>query len=196
MIETARELQKNIFTNYAKAFDCVDHNKLWNILKEMWVLNHFNCLLRNLYVDQEATEPDMEPHVTSPVYYYCARCIFHIITSLRILWSSFYHLRWSLWLNLLHSHRFPWPPRHYWIYFPNCLLLPPTKIPFHLQPPLRLWSCLLILTFCRRSMTFPLCIYLLMKLIFLKRQWHPTPVLLPGKSHGLGSLVGCSPWGR
>ena len=152
-----------------KPFDCVDHNKLWNILKEMWVLNHFNCLLRNLYVGQEATELDMKPHVTSPVYYYCTRCIFHIITSLRILWSTFYHLRWSLWLNLLHSYRFPRLPRlphHYWIYFPNCLLLPPTKIPFYLQPPLRLWSCRLILTFHRHSMTFPLCIYLLMKLVF------------------------------
>ena len=61
MIEAAREFQKNIsFTDYAKAFDCVDHNKLWNILKEMWVLNHFTCLLRNLSVGQEATEPDME----------------------------------------------------------------------------------------------------------------------------------------
>ena len=54
----ARELQKNIyfcFTDYAKAFDCVDHNKLWNILKEMGIPDPLTCLLRNLYADQEAS---------------------------------------------------------------------------------------------------------------------------------------------
>ena len=53
-----REFQKNIhfcFINYAKAFDCVDHNKLWKILKEMGILDHLTCLLRNLYAAQEAT---------------------------------------------------------------------------------------------------------------------------------------------
>ena len=53
-----REFQKNInfcFIDYAKAFDCVDHNKLWKILKEMGIPDHLTCLLRNLYVDQEAT---------------------------------------------------------------------------------------------------------------------------------------------
>ena len=56
--QKARELQKNIyfcFVDYAKAFDCVDHNKLWKILKEMGILDHLTCLLRNLYVGQEAT---------------------------------------------------------------------------------------------------------------------------------------------
>ena len=54
----AREFQKNIyfcFINYAKAFDCVDHNKLWRILQEMGILDHLTCLLRNLYAGQEAT---------------------------------------------------------------------------------------------------------------------------------------------
>ena len=54
----AREFQKNIyfcFIDYAKAFDCVDHNKLWKILKEMEIPEHLNCLLRNLYAGQEAT---------------------------------------------------------------------------------------------------------------------------------------------
>ena len=54
----AREFQKNIyfcFDEYAKAFDCVDHNKLWRILKEMGIPDHLTCLLRNLYADQEAT---------------------------------------------------------------------------------------------------------------------------------------------
>ena len=57
-MEKARELQKNIyfcFIDYAKAFDCVDHNKLWKILKEMGIPDHLTCLLRNLYAGQEAT---------------------------------------------------------------------------------------------------------------------------------------------
>ena len=58
IMEKAREFQKNIyfcFIDYAKAFDCVDHNKLWKILKEMGIPNHLICLLRNLYAGQEAT---------------------------------------------------------------------------------------------------------------------------------------------
>ena len=56
IIEKAREFQRNIcFTVCAKAFDCVDHNKLWKILKEMGIPDHFICLLRNLYAGQEAT---------------------------------------------------------------------------------------------------------------------------------------------
>ena len=57
IIEKAREFQKNIyfcFINYVKAFDCVDHNKLWKILKEMGIPDHLTCLLRNLYEGQEA----------------------------------------------------------------------------------------------------------------------------------------------
>ena len=56
--EKAREFQKTIyfcFIDYAKAFDCVDHNKLWKILKEMGMPDHLTYLLRNLYADQEAT---------------------------------------------------------------------------------------------------------------------------------------------
>ena len=58
IIEKARELQKNIyvcFTDHAKAFDCVNHNKLWTILKETGIPDHLTCLLRNLYAGQEAT---------------------------------------------------------------------------------------------------------------------------------------------
>ena len=58
IMEKAREFQKNIdvcFIYYAKAFDCVDHNKLWKILKEMGIPDHPTCLLRNLYAGQEAT---------------------------------------------------------------------------------------------------------------------------------------------
>ena len=54
----AREFQKNIYfcsIDYARAFDCVDHNKLWKILEEMGIPDHLTCLLRNLYAGQEAT---------------------------------------------------------------------------------------------------------------------------------------------
>ena len=57
-VETAREFQKHIyfcFIDYAKAFDCVDHNKLWKILKETGIPDHQTCLLRNLYAGQKAT---------------------------------------------------------------------------------------------------------------------------------------------
>ena len=58
LMEKAREFQKNIyfcFIDYAKAFDCVDHNKLWKILREMGIPDHLTFLLRNLYAGQEAT---------------------------------------------------------------------------------------------------------------------------------------------
>ena len=58
IIEKATEFQKNIyfcFIDYAKAFDCVDHNKLWKILQEMGITGHLTSLLRNLYAGQEAT---------------------------------------------------------------------------------------------------------------------------------------------
>ena len=58
IIKKGRKFQKNIyfcFIDYAKAFDCVDHNKLWKILKDMGIPDHLTCLLRNLYADEEAT---------------------------------------------------------------------------------------------------------------------------------------------
>ena len=63
IFERAREFQKNIyfcFIDYAKAFDCMNHNKLWKILKEIGIPDHLTCLLRNLYAGQEATELDMK----------------------------------------------------------------------------------------------------------------------------------------
>ena len=70
IIKKAREFQKNIFfcfIDYAKAFDCVDHNKLWKILQEMGIPDHLNCLLRNLHADQEEQqlEMDMEQQIGS-----------------------------------------------------------------------------------------------------------------------------------
>ena len=58
IMEKGREFQNNIyfcFIDYAKVFDCVDHNKLWKILQEMGIPDHLTCLLRNLYAGQEAT---------------------------------------------------------------------------------------------------------------------------------------------
>ena len=69
MIKKAREFQKNnyfCFIDYTKAFDCVDHNKLQKILKEISVSGHLTCFLRNLYASQEATlERDMEQWFSS-----------------------------------------------------------------------------------------------------------------------------------
>ena len=68
IMEKAREFQKSIyfcFIDYAKAFDYVDHNKLWKILKEMGIPDHLTCLLRNLYAGQEVTELDMEQQTGS-----------------------------------------------------------------------------------------------------------------------------------
>ena len=84
VMEKAREFQKNIhfcFINYAKAFDSVDHNKLWKILQEMRIPDHLSCLLRNLYaVRKQQLEQDMEQQTGSKsgkeyvkaVYCYCA----------------------------------------------------------------------------------------------------------------------------
>ena len=69
IIEKAREFQKNIyfcFIDYAKAFDCMDHNKLWKILIEMRIPNHLTCLLRNLYAARKQQfELDMEQETGS-----------------------------------------------------------------------------------------------------------------------------------
>ena len=74
IIEKARELQENIyfcFIDYAKAFDCVDHNKLWKILKEMGIPGHLTCLFRNLYAGQEdPLEKGMATH-SSILQYSC-----------------------------------------------------------------------------------------------------------------------------
>ena len=71
-MEKAREFQKNIyfcFIDYAKAFDCVDPNKLWKILKEMGIPDHLTCLLRNLCAGQEATV--RTGHGTTDWFQYC-----------------------------------------------------------------------------------------------------------------------------
>jgi len=79
----ARECQKNIyfcFIDYAKAFDCVDHNKLWKILKEMGIPNHLTCLLRKLYSSQEAKELNAEFQIGKEVCqgYTLSACLFNL----------------------------------------------------------------------------------------------------------------------
>ena len=64
IIEKVREFQRNIyfcFIDYARAFDCVDHNKLWKILQYVGILDHLTCLLRNLYAGKEATVRTRHP---------------------------------------------------------------------------------------------------------------------------------------
>ena len=121
IIVKARESQKNIyfcFIDYSKAFDCVDHNKLWKILQEMGISDHLPCLLRSLYAGQEATELDMEQQTG--------------------------YKSGKKYIKAVYCH-----PAY--------------------------------LTYIYRVQ---------------RRQWQPTSVLLPGKSHGRRSLVGCSPWGH
>ena len=120
IIEKAREFQKNIyfcFIGYITAFDCVHHNKLWKIPKEMGILDHLSCLLINLYAGQEATV--RTGHGTTD------------------------------WFQIGKG------------VCQGCILSP--------------------------------CLFNLCADYIQRRQWHPTPVLLPGKSHGSRSLVGCSP---
>ena len=76
----AREFQKNIyfFTDYAKAFDYVDHDNLWNTLKEMGIPDHLTYLLRNLYASQEITvEPDVEQQTVSKLGKEYVKAVFH-----------------------------------------------------------------------------------------------------------------------
>ena len=82
IMEKAREFQRNIYfclIDYAKAFDCVDHNTLWKILKEMGISDHLTCLLRNLYAGQEAAA--RTGHGTTDRFY---ECVLHA----KCAWSS------------------------------------------------------------------------------------------------------------
>ena len=89
-----REFQKNIYfciTDYAKAFDCVDHNKLWKILKEMRIPDYLSWLLENLYAGQEATEPDMEQQTGSKLgkeYIKAVYCHSAYLTSMQSTWCK------------------------------------------------------------------------------------------------------------
>ena len=84
-MEKAGEFQKNIyfcFIDYAKAFDCVDHNKLWKILKEKGIPDHLICLLRNLYAGQEATVGTGQGQIRKGVYIKAVYCHLAYLTSM------------------------------------------------------------------------------------------------------------------
>ena len=97
-IGKAREFQKNIyfsFIDYTKVFDCVDHNKLWKIVKEMGIPYHLTCLLRNLYADQEATV--RTEHGTTDLFqigngvrqgYILSFCLFNLYADWLVGWFS------------------------------------------------------------------------------------------------------------
>ena len=89
IMKKAREFQKNIYfclIDQAKAFDCVDHNKLWKILKEMGIPDYLTCFLRNLYAGQEVTETDMEQQTHSKLgkeYIKAVYCLPAYLTSMQ-----------------------------------------------------------------------------------------------------------------
>jgi len=100
IIKKAREFQKNIyfcFIDYAKAFDCVDHNKLWKILKEMGILNHLTCLLKNLYAGQEATVRN--GHGTTDWFQIRKRVLQGCILSPSLFNLYAEYIMWNAWVN-------------------------------------------------------------------------------------------------
>ena len=150
IMEKAREFQKNIdfcFIDCTKASDCVDHNKLWKILREMGIPDHLTCLLRNLYASQEATV--RTGHVTTD------------------------------WFQIgkgVHQ---------------GCILSP-CLFNFYAEYIMRntgLDEAQTVIKIAGRNINN------LRYADDRRRRWHPTPVLLPGKSHGERSLEGCSPRG-
>ena len=98
VIEKVRGFQKNIyfcFNDYAKAFDCVDHNKLWKILKEMGIPDHLTCLLRNLYAGQEATvRTDMEQQTGSKSGKECITTVYSHPAYLTYMQSTSWEMHW------------------------------------------------------------------------------------------------------
>ena len=92
MIEKAREFQKNIyfcFTDYAKAFDCVDNNKLWKSLQEIGIPDHLTCLLRNLYaVKKQQLKLDMEQQTGSKLGKECIKVVYCHPASLTYMQST------------------------------------------------------------------------------------------------------------
>ena len=93
IIEKTREFQKNVYfclIDSAKAVDCVDHNKLWKILKEMGIPEQLTCLLRNVYAGQEATELDMEQQTGSKLGKQYIRAVYCHPAYLTYMQSSSY----------------------------------------------------------------------------------------------------------
>jgi len=93
IIGEAREFQKNIcFIHYIKAFDCVDHNKLWKILQEMGIPDYLIYLLKNLYAGQEATVLDMEQQTGSKLGKEYVKAVYRHPAYLTYMWSTSYEM--------------------------------------------------------------------------------------------------------
>ena len=108
IIEKAREFQKNIyfcFIDFAKDFDCVDHNKQWKILKEMGIPDQFIYHLKNLYAGQEATEPNMEQWIGSKLGKEYIKAVHCHPDDLTYMQSTSCNM-WG-WMNLKLESRFP-----------------------------------------------------------------------------------------
>lgn len=106
-----------------------------------------------------------KPYKPSPTNHHSLRIIFHYPTSLRVFRNIIFYLRRNLRLNILHSNGISWPPRNYWLNFPNCLSTTTTKIPLHIKTSFRIWSRSMILTLRRCSLTIPIRFYLLMRIL-------------------------------
>ena len=108
IIEKAREFQENIyfcFIDFTKAFDCVDHNKQWKILKEMGISDQLIYHLRNLYAGQEATEPDIEQWTGSKLGKEYIKAIHYHPAYLTYMQST--SSKMCGWMNLKLESRFP-----------------------------------------------------------------------------------------
>lgn len=108
-----------------------------------------------------------QAHASGPIYYYLSRRVLHTSTSLRVLWGVLHYLRWSLWLNFLHSDWISRTSCNYWLNFSHSLFPTATTFSFYIKPPFRLWSSSMILTLRRCRMTIPICFYLLMRVLLL-----------------------------
>ena len=106
-------------------------------------------------------------HNPSPYYYNLPRHLFHPPSSRRILRSTIFYCRQSLWFHLLCSHRIPWLTRSYRYFLPICMFTPNTSQSLLPRTPLRVRSSSLILTLRRCSMNFPLYLHLLMRVLNL-----------------------------
>ena len=98
IIEKAREFQKIIyfcFIGYTKAFDCMDHNKLWKILKDTGIPDHLTCLLRNLYVDQEATVRTNMEQQTGPNWERSTSRLYIVILPIKLIHRVLHEKHWS-----------------------------------------------------------------------------------------------------
>lgn len=102
----------------------------------------------------------------SPAYYNSIRHLLHPLTDIWILWSTLHYLWWHLWLNIFCCYRLPRTSRYYWIYLSYRLPYPPATISFYIKSSFWFWSGCLVLTLCRRRLTLPLHLHLLMRFLF------------------------------